>query len=52
MLKSFVGGFIAMAAGASLAAATVVGVVSNQTKDPAQSPGDSQSPAVDYGSTQ
>lgn len=52
MINSLIGGLVAILAGGGLAAATVFGVVSNQTEAPSQSPVNSQEPAVDYGSTE
>lgn len=53
MGTGIVGTIVSLVVGGSVAAITVVGVVSNQTSAPSQSPGDSSLPAseiVDYGS--
>lgn len=53
MGTGIVGTIVSLIVGGTVAAVTVVGVVSNQTAAPSTSPGDSSLPAsqiVDYGS--
>lgn len=50
--KSIIGAVAAVIAGAGLAAASVMGLVSSQTSGPDRSPTDVSKPAViDYGTT-
>ena len=50
-MGSFVAPVVSCIVGAGLAIATFVGVITNQTSAPAQSPGDIKSPDFSYGTT-
>lgn len=51
-MGSIVGPIVSLFVGGGLAVATLVGVVTNQTSAPEQSPGTIQTPNFNYGSTQ
>ncbi|MDQ1104382.1 hypothetical protein [Nocardioides zeae] len=53
MGTGLIGTLVSLVVGGTVAAVSVVGVVSSQTSAPSTSPGDSQAPAasvIDYGS--